>query len=307
MKLWKKTRQVGESVLLLLGLATIPFLPRRAVVFLAACSGAAAYRLCRGLRRIALANLDLAYGAKIDAVRKEQIARDSFRTFALVALDLFWFSVFSKRRLPKYVEFHESFMALAQCSESLVAVTAHLGNWEILGQALATSGRRVVSVATPLKNGFADGIVNRIRRAAGQFIQPREGALKQLLRELRDGACVALVVDQNTPPHEGGIFIEFFGLPVPVTKAPAFLTLRSPSKLTTIGYSVPLKGGHYKAFATPIGPLKATTVEEGTREISDVLENIIRAHPGNWLWMYKRWKYIPEGACADAYPFYAKT
>jgi len=307
MKLWKKTRQVGESLLLLLGLLIIPFLPRRVVVFLAACSGAAAYRLCRGLRRIALANLEIAYGANIDVARREQIARDSFRTFALVALDLFWFSLFGKQRFQKYIEYDDSFLAVAQCPDSLVAVTAHIGNWEILGQSLAASGKHIVSVATPLKNPFADWLVNRARRAAGQIIQPREGALKQLLRELRNNALVALVADQNTPPTEGGIFVEFLGLPVPVTKAPAFLTLRSPSKLTTIGYSVPQQGGYYKAFATPICPLKAITIEEGTREISTGLEDIIRAHPGNWLWMYKRWKYIPEGANVDAYPFYART
>lgn len=210
MKLWKKTRQVGESFLLLLGFLVMPFLPRRVIVFLAACSGAAAYRLCSGLRRIALANLDVAYGANIEAVRKGQIARDSFQTFALVALDLFWFSVFSKQRLKKYVEYDDSFMELVQCPESLVAVSAHFGNWEILGQSLAASGTHIVSVATPLKNSFADWLVNRTRRAAGQIIQPREGALKRLLRVLQNNALVGLVVDQNTPLNEGGIFVEFF-------------------------------------------------------------------------------------------------
>ena len=305
MTFWKRTRRVGESFLLLLGFAIIPLLPRRVIVFFADRIGAAAYHLCRGLRKIAFANLDVVYGPSMDAAKKEQIARESFRTFTLVALDLFWFSVFSKRRIREYVELDESLSAVLHSQDPIVAMTAHIGNWEILGQSMAITGRRMVSVATPLKNAFADGMVNRMRRAAGQVIQPREGALKQLLRELRNGACVALVTDQNTPPHEGGLFIDFLGLPVPVTKAPAFLALRAPAS-ALVGYCLPAEGGHYKGYATPPFRLESDSIEDGTREISAELEDIILAHPGNWLWMYKRWKYIPAGMSQDAYPFYAR-
>ena len=43
-----------------------------------------------------------------------------------------------------------------------------------------------------------------------------------------------------------------------------------------------------------------------TQAVAGATEQAVRNYPGNWLWMYKRWKYHMPGADASRYPFYSK-
>lgn len=305
MKLRRRIRQVGEALLIGLGLITIPFLPRIAIVRMAMLAGGTGFRFARSMRRVARANLDLVYGESLTGEQKDAIGRQSFQTMALTLLDIFWFYRFTNRRLARWVTLDPSF-EVCFAPGPIVAITAHFGNWEAMGQACASRGRSPVSVAAPLVNRLADAVLDRARRATGQVIVAQQGAVKELVRSLRDGQLVALLLDQNTHPREGGIFVPFFGRSVPVSRVPAALSLRTGAGLI-LAFCVPDSGGRYKAYARgPFGAGQSGGSEESaTAFIMSGIENEIRANPGCWLWMYKRWKFVPEGEDAQSYPFYA--
>lgn len=288
-----------------LGLVTIPFLPRRAIVRLSLRFGNLAYRLSTKMRRVALANIDLAFGNTIDGAEKDAMVRQSFQTFALTFLDIFWFFRFTKARLVRWVVLDPSFESLF-APGAQVAITAHFGNWEAMGQACALRGRPPVSVAAPLVNRIADAVLDRARRATGQVIVSQYGAVKALVRALKDERLVALLLDQNTRPREGGIFVPFFGRQVPVSRVPAALLKRTGARLL-FTFCAADACGRYRAYAR--GPFAANQAgnseEEITAFIMAALESEIRANPGCWLWMYRRWKFVPEGVDIGIYPFYA--
>ncbi|MCX6995506.1 MAG: lysophospholipid acyltransferase family protein [Kiritimatiellaeota bacterium] len=300
-----------EMALVRLGLAVIPALPRRAVVGLARLLGAAAYGLARRERRVGLANLELAYGATRTAADMRTILRTSFFSFALMMLDLFWFARHRTARLARWVVLDPSMNTLFQPGAAL-GITAHLGNWELLGQAVAQRGYPLASVAAPLANPAVDRIFQRIRARDGQEMIPREGAVRHILRRLRAGYKIGLLLDQNTPPDEGGLFVPFFGVPAPMSSAGAALALRTGAALF-FGFCVPERDGHYRAFSTAFfrpdpadGTDQPAALEQLMLRIAGVLEQAVRDHPGHWLWMYKRWKYVAPGFDRSRYPFYAK-
>jgi len=301
----KKVRRAGEAALILVGMVTIPLLPRPVIVWLAKALGRAACGLSRTQRRVARANLDIAYGDTLDGPAKERIVRGAFFTFALLALDLFWFSMFTRRRIPRYTAFDDSAKPYFDTEGPVIVITGHFGNWEVMGQAAALEGAPTVSVATPLDNTFANWFVNRARRATGQEIQPREGAMKGLMRVLQKEGRVALLLDQNTLPREGGIFVDFFGHPVPVSKAPAFLATRTEAALV-IGVCLPDERGRYRMYGSDMFHVAGKSIEDATQIIMDGLEEIIRQHPDRWLWMYKRWKYVPPERKVSEFPFYSR-
>jgi KDO2-lipid IV(A) lauroyltransferase len=305
MKLRRRIRQVGETLLIGFGLVTIPFLPRGVVLSLARWAGRCGYRFAASMRRIARANLDLAFGDTVGDDAKDAIARQSFQTMALTMLDIFWFYRFTGRRLAKWVTLDTSFNACF-APGPIVAVTAHFGNWEAMGQACAFRGRRPVSVAAPLANRLADAVLDRSRRATGQVTVAQQGAVKELMKALKDGQLVALLLDQNTRPRDGGIFVPFFGRAVPVSRMPAALSLRTGAGLL-LTFCVPDSDGGYRAYARgPFAAEQAGGSEEAiTGFIMAAMEEEIRANPGCWLWMYRRWKFMPEGEDAGRYPFYS--
>jgi Kdo2-lipid IVA lauroyltransferase/acyltransferase len=307
MKLRRACRQPFEWVLTALGWVVIPWLPRRAVTRLARGLGTAAWRLAAGPRRLARANVEAACGDMPAGPATDAIVRGAFQSFALTLLDLFWFGVFSRRRLARYVHYDASCAPCWREDGPWIFLTAHLGNWEVLGRAMAASGYATASVAAPLKNRVVDRWVNRLRRATGQRIETRRGALRALLRALRGKQSVALLIDQNVPPERGGTYVEFFGLPAPITQAPAALSRHTGAPLTFMICLHDGRGG-YTVRMEVLGPVAKDADDAAvTQRVANVLERLIRATPGQWLWMYKRWKRIPSGADPARFPFYART
>ena len=295
-----------EDVLFALALFGIPRLPRSWVVALAKGMGALAYHVDRRDRRIALANLDLAYGGGLTPQAKRDIVRNVFRNFALTMLDYFWFSRHSGERIRRYVEVDEASIPWLSWGP-LVAVTAHLGNWEVFGHTAMSYGAALVSVAKPVKNPMIDRRINRLREASGQRIVPRAGALKALVRVLRDKGTVALLLDQDTRVEDGGLFVPFFGVPVPISGAATWLAIRMEVPLV-MAYCCHQGGGRYRCYVRNVfrpEALKGRDPGEVTAQIGVMLEEEIRRDPAQWLWTYKRWKRRMPGVPRERYPFYA--
>jgi len=308
---WLRRRQALEAPLMRLGLAVVPRLPRGAVRWLARRLGDAAYCFSAHSRRLGRANLDLAFGATKSAAEKKRILRESLRNFSLTMLDLLWFSRDAEARMERWLEIAPGMRAAMAHRCARVGVTGHFGNWELVGRYWALAAGGLTSVAMPLKNPAVDAILRRARELTGQQIVEREGALKKLVRCLRDGGTIGLLLDQNTDPDEGGTFADFFGKPVAVSPAAGSLASLTGAEII-FAYALPRPDGTYLGemphaiSAAEIAALdRATAAQELTRRITGFYEEAIRAHPECWLWSYKRWRHVPPGASKDGFPYYA--
>jgi len=287
--------------------AIVPRLPRRVILFLARCLGLAAWVFARRDRRVAVANLRLAFGDSMSDRQRARLVRQCFQRYALIFLDLLWFSRDTRHRMEQCFTFDESLAKWIRQGGPFVAVTAHFGNWEMLGPNAARMGLPLTSVAKPLRNIEIDERVTAFRTAMGQVIVPREGALRAMLRVLKSNGVVALALDQDTRPADGGAFVPFFGVPVPVSNAAAMLALRLRVPILP-GFCRVEPGGRYRGYARPAlmpADFEGDDVESLTARITAEIEAEIRAAPEQWLWSYKRWKRRQPGADPARYPFYA--
>jgi len=299
-------RRGVETLGLALGMAIVPLLPRRLVVWLAAVLGGVGYRLSRRDRMLALWNLKTAFGPAMDLRRRNEVALESFRGFSLLVLDLFWFSRDTVRRVRKYVIKDTSFGRVSAANPCII-VTAHFGNWEMLGLFTALECGGLLSVVSPLANPLADRVLNRVRARTGQTLAARRGAVRAMLSRLREGGSVALLPDQNTVPRDGGVFVDFFGLPAPVSRMPAALQARTGAVILPTFCSVEPRG-FYRIWTAE--PLAASGGDHGetvcTQRMMQAIEGAIRENPGSWLWMYRRWKLVPPGADKSRFPPYSR-
>lgn len=292
-----------ESMLAHAALKIVPRLSRRAVLRLSRMFGATAYLLSAHLRQVGLVNLDIAFGDSLSAGEKRRILKKSFQNFGLVMLDTFWFAGRNEKDITALVKFAPEFDRLFRPAAQ-ICVTGHLGNWEVLGMAFSMRGFPLLSVAAPLRNPLVDGLFNDLRKTTGQQVVSKYGALRPLLRTLKENGKIALLLDQNTKPADGGLFVDFFGKPAPVSSAAAMLALRTGAEIF-VGACLAQEDGTY--FAPAPVHIPAEGDEAGiTHQIALGLERLIRAYPEHWLWMYKRWKYVSPGRRREEFPFYAK-
>jgi KDO2-lipid IV(A) lauroyltransferase len=301
-------RRPLESLAAGLALGLLPWLPRRAVRALAWLCGTLGHALGGRLRRVGEANLALAFPERT-AEERRALLRACYRHYAGMILDVFWFSRHTAARLNRWVE-RDASLERIRVPEAQILLTAHFGNWEVAGMTVAGEGHRLLSVAAPLANPWVDGLFRRIRQGTGQTIIPQQGAILKLARGLRDGAKWALLLDQNTRPREGGVFVPFFGRPVPVSSAPAALALKLGIPVVVV-LCLPVGGGRYRLFCPETLPVARAVPDEAavhalTARMTEAVERGIRAQPAAWLWLYKRWKYRPEGDASPGWPWYAR-
>ncbi|MCF7837691.1 MAG: hypothetical protein K9N49_03590 [Candidatus Marinimicrobia bacterium] len=296
-----------------LAAAWVPCWPRAGVVGLARLLGAIGYRMSGRLRALGDANLELALGAELSAADRARVLRQAFRTMALTALDTFWFARRTSARLARWVAFDGWYEREIFQPGGAICLTAHMGNWELFGKAITYRGFPLMSVVNPLANPAVDVVLNGLRQRGGQLIIERQGAMRRMLTQLRQGGKIAVVLDQNTLPDEGGVLVDFFGRTVCMSAAPAALHYHTGAPVR-FGVFLPDASGQYRARPgcqislppCPAGKADPETLQRATQAIASAIEATVRADPGQWLWMYKRWKYIPPAADPATYPDYAQ-
>lgn len=290
----------------------IPLLPRGAVVALSRLAGRLAMTFTRGEKRIGMKNIDAVFGDSISRRKKNRILTTSFATFSLTMLDIFWFSRNSGKRILKYVEFEDSPLKTSFFeAKPIICITAHMGSWEIMGQTCALMGVDMASIAATVKNEAVDRILIEKRERTGQTIIPQKGALKTLIARFRKNGKAAFVLDQNTSLKEGGIEVDFLGLPMPVSSAPAALAYRTGTEIM-LGFCLPEAGGRYRIritqsimpppFSKDSDP--ETVARQLTQTIQDGISAEIKQHPHFWLWSYKHWRRIAGKSYPANYPHY---
>lgn len=305
----RRIRQIVEKYLANLVYFVIPRLSRRSVLSLSRGLGWLYMRLDRRCRAVSLENLALAFGEDLGEEEKMRLLPQIYRTFTLTFLDLFWFSRNTGERLDKWVQLDESAREYRDKAPAIV-ITAHFGSWEAGGLMVSRHFSPLTSVAMPLINPSIDRMLNTLRTATGQVVVAREGALKKLITCLRKGGNVAILPDQNTLPEEGGVFVNFFGLPVPVTRAGAALAQRSGANIVFM-FCLADESGVYKVYCRSEQTIDKADVAgcsetELTQRIIGVIESEIRRHPEAWLWLYKRWRFIPAGHSGEGFPSYTR-
>jgi lauroyl/myristoyl acyltransferase len=304
---YRKLRRPFETAAFRVALALIPRLPRRAVLGLAWLSGTLGCRLDRKGWRIGRANLDIAFGGTKTSAEKHAILRAAYITMTRTFLDVIWFGTRAQERLTRYVDIDASAQPIFR-EKNQICISAHFGNWEVVGQFMALRGFPLHSIAMPVKNPEVNRLLIARREVTGQKIIPREGALRKLFAVLRAGGKTAFLVDQNTKEKEGGIWVDYFGLPVPVTPAPVALAAKTDSDLFIV-FCSPQRGGHYRVYVTESLPPPTRASPENTRmmtqQILAAIEREVRTHPECWLWMYKRWLIKNPSGPSERYPFYA--
>src|SRR5262249_27610160 len=152
-------------------------------------------------------------------------------------------------------------------------------------------------VARPLENPTLDERLCALRSATGNSVIYKRKALASVLRELRAGRCVAMLLDQNVLESDG-IFVEFFGRPASATTVAAALALKAGCGLVP-AWTELLPDGRYRLRYEPALEVRTHADREAeivrlTQEIAARTEAWIRRVPEQWLWLHRRWKTQPS-------------
>jgi len=303
---WKRIRYRLEWIGLILATKLIPLLSRRACYYLAQATGALMPIFDRHHYKVALNNLEVAFGNQLSPRERRKIARQSFQYFARTMVDLLWSPRLTRENFRDYIEFEnlEEIDRVSGSERNFITACYHYGNFEWFSLASGYSGLSGTIIAQEFKNSLLDPIFKKLREQSGHELIPRERGIIRLYKVLRRKGRTALLVDLTVPPDQGAVAIDCFGLKTSVTSAHASLHKQTGVPIIPV-HCEPLVGGRYRVvFHRKIDSTEAMTLQQIAQACWNSFEPYVRKNPAPWLWMYKHWRYLPENP-DRSYPFYA--
>lgn len=292
-------RDVVEHAAVRSAMAALSVLPGRSRSSLARAAARFYYRVGRSRRTIALDNLARAFPG-LRPEERAAIARRCAENFGGVFFDFLAATRLSREGLRDAVEMdgERRYLSAVARGKGVFLLSAHFGNWEIGALAAGLLAGPIASVVRPLDNPRLERELARLRGRFGNRTIGKKHAAREILREMRRGGTVAILIDQNVLAREA-VFVPFFGRLAATSPALGLLQKKTDAAVVPV-FCRPKGSGRYTLrFERPIVladlPEGERSVEALTARYTKVTEDAVRADPALWLWMHNRWRTRPPG------------
>ena len=293
-------RERLEYLLAWTGLKLLGILPRGAARLFGLCFARLTYKLQPRLRRIALFNLGIAFPGWSEAQR-EKIIRGMVRQIGWMIGEFSQFPKYTRENIERIVAIDgaQNFAAAQQRGKGVLFLTGHMSAWELAPFAHALYGHPLHFLVRPIKNRRVDALINGYRCRSGNRPIEKNRAARAMLKILAEGGTVGILSDHNTALEEG-VFVDFFGVPASTTSGLARIALRTDAAVVPGFLCWDDSARKYRLQFGPAVELSRTGSEEedvraNTQRFTRIIEDYVRAHPQQWVWLHKRWKTRPPG------------
>jgi KDO2-lipid IV(A) lauroyltransferase len=253
------------------------------------------YGLDRRHRRIVRRNLQFTH-PQWSRRRINRLSRDIFQNFGITAIEMLQIGCYSREDVLQRVRVRgeEHLKRAIRNGKGAILISAHLGNWEMSPLVAACYyDAPLVLVARPVRPELLNRWLKGLRTRFGNVLLSKKGAVPEIVRGLRQGKLLGLLIDQGVTRSEG-IDVEFFGHRVPATPIAAVLARRFDCPVMP-AFCVREADGRLASIVEPPVVLQKSEdldadLRVNTQRMYDAIEQMVRGYPEQWFWFHKRWK-----------------
>jgi KDO2-lipid IV(A) lauroyltransferase len=270
----------------------LPRIPPRLVDLFTAGAEKATFTLLRKYRARMEDNITLAMSGEFPLPEQRRaLVRRIWSNLSKGLLETLWMMHASKAEIVGRIALdgEEHLQRALAAGKGVIALSAHLGNFTMIGARLAAAGYSFTAlVKHPGDRRFAQ-LINDYRAQLGiQTIsaKPRREAVRGILKALRANSIVLVIADEF---KSEGIEVDFFGRRSPVPRGPATIALRTGAATLPMFATRDDQG----RLTLSIGP-RIELIDRGDREqnvaantalFTQHLEAAVRRYPDQWNWL----------------------
>lgn len=249
-------------------------------------------------KKIIMDNLTIAFPDWSEE-QKKQVGRKSVYNLGYNFGEFFFIPSMTPGWVQKNVVFEgwEHVEKARECGKGMFFLSLHLGNADVAANSIAMNGQDLYLITKNFKTQWFNDLWFSIRGAKGVNYINAHGSNNafEILKALKKNAALVFVLDQYMG-KPFGIATTFFGkrtgtayglaLFVQKTKAPVLpvYTFEGSDKKIHIVVEPALDTGK------SVTDDKDQTILNLTQSFNDKLEEIVRKHPDQWMWVHRRWK-----------------
>jgi KDO2-lipid IV(A) lauroyltransferase len=284
----KRLRREVRVRALLLAMPLMRVLPAS----IGAALGWLAWYLVPRQRRLARAHLAIAF-PEMPAAERDRIGRESFTNLGRSAFET---ARGDASRVQLAPEDEALLRGALAGGRGVVVATGHIGAWELFARRIAALGIPCGTVAKEAHDPRLTQLLKDAREKAGVKVFWRGAPLsaREILRFLKSGGLLGILIDQDT--KVAGHFVPFFGRAAFTPRAAGDLAAHLGAPMI-FGCAHRLARGMHRISFRPIDVQRT-----GERDVDSLaltaaatlaIEEAVREHPADWVWMHPRWSTQP--------------
>lgn len=284
-----KIKYLLETLLIISLSFPIALLPHKIALKVGEILSIFIFYLWGSRRKIAIDNIKMTIGDK-----QWLTAKETFKNLgkSLVEVIKIYYGLGKKIIDNVEVKGIENYDKAKLKGRGVILITGHCGNWELMAVTFSVKVDNVFGVARRQNNPYFNNLVEKIRAKYGNKVIYKKGALKGILLELRKNKGVGILMDQAVLKNEGYI-IDFLGKPAWTTKMPALIARKTGAAVIPVFINRDrdrhVMNIHPEVILSAEQDIEKAIIED-TKNFSKYIEDYIRSHPSEWLWIHRRWK-----------------
>ena len=272
--------------------AILPWIPRRPVLLFTSAASRLTFLVLWKYRRRMEENLSMAMGGEFRTrERRDAVVWRAWRNFAQGVYETTCAVHDSRASIcaAVAVEGEEHLRRALERGRGVIALSAHLGNFTMIGARLAAAGYPFsVVVKQPKDERFAR-LIDHYRAMVGiQTIsaKPRREAARQILKALRRNEVILVIADEF---KSGGVEVEFLGRTASAPRGPATLALRTGAAVLPTFVTRDHEDRLTLRIGEEIQLVKTGDLQQDVAANASLfaghLEAMVRCYPDQWNWL----------------------
>ena len=221
--------------------------------------------------------------------------RNIFRNFAKYLADFFRFSALTQEYILSWVSVKgkENLDKALAKAKGVIALSVHIGSWELGGAVIASLGYPFYAVVLDHKDKRVNDFFLRQRSAVNMKAISMGPQLKSCFHVLKRNSVLAIMGDRDFSDHGRGIKVNFFGRPTILPRGPAFFSLKTGAPIIPT-FLIRKKDDTVElVFEEPLMTIETGNPDKDIKSTMEkyisVIERYIKSYPDQWYAFRKIW------------------
>ena len=240
-------------------------------------------------KKIINRNLNI-YNENLSSSDKKKIIKNMWKNYGKTFIEYIFLNKFRKNSSHINLIGEENLLQVSQNQKPVIFISGHFANFELMSMEITKHNISLATIYRPLNNIFLNPFMEYLRKKYVCKNQIKKGlsGVKQAMEYINKNYSIALMIDQRVGESER---LNLFGKQAHTTTLPAQLSIKFNLDIVPVFIKRELNDQFLIEFKEKISPkIYKNNKKELTEKLNQVLEQMIRDNPDQWIWTHDRWK-----------------
>jgi len=229
------------------------------------------------------------FSKNISDQEKEKIISNMWSNYGMTFVEYIFLNNLRNEHAHIEIEGEEILEQIYKNNKQVIFISGHFANFELMSMEITKKKINLATIYRPLNNFFLNPLMEFLRRRYVCKNQIKKGlkGVKNAIEYINKKYSVALMVDQRVSEGEK---IKFFNEDALTTTLPAQLALKYNLDLVPVFIERKKNNSFKMKVYESIKPSEFENKIEISKKINQIIENMLKKNPNQWIWTHNRWK-----------------